>query len=67
MADSTPRRARTLFDRAAALPPSEREGFVRRECGNDHALLGLVLDLLKHEGATLPLSAAPTGSVRAGP
>ena len=42
-------RIQTIFDDAAELPPSERDGFVHRCSGDDFSLAAEVLAMLRHD------------------
>ncbi|MFH1278489.1 MAG: serine/threonine-protein kinase [Candidatus Eisenbacteria bacterium] len=51
-----------LFHRAAGLPETEREAFLRKECGGDESLVSEVLRLIAHDpgsASPLPLGATP--------
>jgi Tol biopolymer transport system component len=58
-------RIETLLDAALDLPPSERDAFLQRECGNDAALLNEVRKILEageREDSVLDSSAAKLGA-----
>ncbi len=57
-------RAKSIFDRARALPPDQHRPFVERECAGDDALRDEILELLDHDaraGRDGFLSAGGTG------
>ncbi len=55
-----------LFDEAADLPPSAREGFLDSQCGGDSGLRDEVLSLLRHDSGEEPSFLAALESVAAG-
>lgn len=59
-------RQRELFDRAMDVPSAEREGFVRREAGDDHALRDAVLRLLANADSDASLTGAAVGANESG-
>ncbi|MCB9883015.1 MAG: serine/threonine protein kinase [Planctomycetes bacterium] len=55
-------KVRPIYERALALPPEEREAFVRETCGADAALCDRVLALLQANDEKGDYLARPTGA-----
>lgn len=52
MAPSRWDRLHDLFERATALPPAERPGFLDAECGDDDALRRQLVEMLRHDAVS---------------